>query len=90
MALVRSFQILLPKLPSVPFIGANVANTVTETTAGGAWGLLLSRTVMRNHFPRARETKRVRVHGWLKRMSTPAGRRILMRQILKGKHVLSH
>ncbi|XP_035783487.1 39S ribosomal protein L34, mitochondrial-like [Anopheles albimanus] len=91
MALVRSFQILLPKLPTaIPFFGGNLANSLTEAAAGGAWGLLSARTVIRNQFPRARETKRVRVHGWWKRMSTLTGRRVLMRKILKGKHVLSH
>ncbi|XP_053669812.1 39S ribosomal protein L34, mitochondrial [Anopheles nili] len=90
MALVRSFQILVPKLPSIPFFCGNLMNSLSEATAGGAWGLLSSRTVIRNHFPRARETKRIRVHGWLKRMATPGGRRVLMRRILKGRHVLSH
>ncbi|XP_035902332.1 39S ribosomal protein L34, mitochondrial [Anopheles stephensi] len=90
MALVRSLQILLPRLPAVPFLSGNLANGITEAMAGGAWGLLSTRTVIRNQFPRARETKRVRVHGWWKRMSTAAGRRVLMRKILKGRHVLSH
>uniref|UniRef100_A0A182RVA0 Large ribosomal subunit protein bL34m n=1 Tax=Anopheles funestus TaxID=62324 RepID=A0A182RVA0_ANOFN len=90
MALVRSLQILLPKLPTVPFFSCNLANSLSEVTAGGAWGFLSTRTVIRNQFPRARETKRVRVHGWLKRMSTLSGRRVLMRKILKGRHVLSH
>lgn len=83
-------RILLPKLPAVPFFGGNLFNGLAEATAGGAWGLLSARTVIRNQFPRARETKRVRVHGWWKRMSTLAGRRVLMRKILKGRHVLSH
>lgn len=45
---------------------------------------------VREHFPRPNERKRINRHGWNKRMSTPAGRRILMRRILKGRHVLSH
>lgn len=64
--------------------------TPSGPVAGGAWSLLSTRTNIRNHFPRAREGKRVKVHGWWKRMSTAAGRRLLMRRILKGRHVLSH
>lgn len=48
------------------------------------------RTNIRNNWPRPREGKRIKVHGWLKRMSTVSGRRVLMRRILKGRHVLSH
>ena len=55
-----------------------------------AWSLIQRRTNIRNNFPRAKETKRVKVHGWAKRMSTPEGRRIIMRRFLKGRHVLSH
>ncbi|XP_037039175.1 39S ribosomal protein L34, mitochondrial [Bradysia coprophila] len=59
------------------------------TVAGGAWNLQI-RTNIRNHFPRAKEHKRVVTHGWNKLMSTPGGRKVLMRRILKGRHVLSH
>ncbi|XP_043223067.1 39S ribosomal protein L34, mitochondrial-like [Amphibalanus amphitrite] len=48
------------------------------------------RTAMRVHFPRPREVKRLRTHGWKTRLQTPAGRRIIMRRLLKGRHVLSH
>lgn len=58
--------------------------------AGGAWSTISVRTIIRNHFPRAKETKRIKVHGWEKRMSTPEGRRVIMRRILKGRHVLTH
>ncbi|XP_065348812.1 large ribosomal subunit protein bL34m [Cloeon dipterum] len=45
---------------------------------------------IRCHFPRPSEIKRVRRHGWKKRMSTLAGRKIIMNRILKGRFVLSH
>ncbi|CAD7077585.1 unnamed protein product [Hermetia illucens] len=61
-----------------------------EMGAGGLWSYLSMRTKIRCYFPRPNEVKRIRVHGWEKRMSTPAGRRVLMRRILKGRHVLSH
>lgn len=54
------------------------------------WSYNSVRTNVRCHFPYPRETKRVRVHGFKKRMSTRSGRAILMRRILKGRHVLSH
>ncbi|KAH8400779.1 hypothetical protein KR009_000931, partial [Drosophila setifemur] len=45
---------------------------------------------VRCHFPKPMEVKRINVHGWDKRISTPEGRRTLMRRILKGRHDLSH
>ncbi|KYB26079.1 large ribosomal subunit protein bL34m [Tribolium castaneum] len=48
------------------------------------------RTIMRNHFPRPNERRRILRHGWKKRMETPAGRRVLMNRILKGRWVYSH
>lgn len=64
--------------------------TPTTSNAGGAWSLISVRTNIRDHFPRPREHKRVGLHGFLKRMSTKPGRRILMRRILRGRHHLSH
>ncbi|CAH2267309.1 jg14774 [Pararge aegeria aegeria] len=48
------------------------------------------RTKVRCYFPRPNEVRRVRRHGYKTRMSTPNGRRIIMRRLLKGKFVLSH
>ncbi|XP_072938010.1 large ribosomal subunit protein bL34m [Epargyreus clarus] len=48
------------------------------------------RTKVRCYFPRPNEVRRVRRHGWATRMSTPNGRRIIMRRLLKGRFVLSH
>ncbi|XP_028030730.1 39S ribosomal protein L34, mitochondrial [Bombyx mandarina] len=48
------------------------------------------RTKVRCYFPRPNEVKRVRRHGWDFRMSTPNGRRVIMRRLLKGRHVLTH
>ena len=45
---------------------------------------------VRCHFPKPREVKRIKVHGWDARMATEGGRRVLMRRILKGRYVLSH
>nr|XP_027194080.1 39S ribosomal protein L34, mitochondrial-like [Dermatophagoides pteronyssinus] len=45
---------------------------------------------VRWYFERCSEVKRIRKHGWKKRISTPSGRQIIMRRILKDRHVLSH
>lgn len=66
---------------------------MVEATAlpnpGGIFNVAV-RYNIRNHFPRPNERRRIKRHGWLKRMSTPDGQKILMRRILKGKHVYSH
>lgn len=67
-----------------------VLGNAAQPVVGGAWSLISVRTNIRNHFPRPREVKRIMVHGFYKRMSTRGGRLIIMRRILKGKHVLSH
>lgn len=64
--------------------------TAPPPSAGGAWSLISVRTNIRNHFPKPREIKRITLHGFNKRMSTPSGRRIIMRRILQGRQILSH
>lgn len=54
--------------------------SLTATVSGG----------VRHFFPRPSEVKRIKKHGWKQRLSTPAARQILMRRILKGRHVLTH
>ncbi|CAG9861492.1 unnamed protein product [Phyllotreta striolata] len=56
---------------------------------GGLFGIV-TRSIVRVHFPRPSERKRITVHGWEKRMKTASGRRILMNRILKGRWVYSH
>ncbi|XP_011562746.3 39S ribosomal protein L34, mitochondrial [Plutella xylostella] len=48
------------------------------------------RNKVRCYFPRPNEVRRVRRHGWQTKISTPNGRRQIMRRILKGKFVLTH
>ncbi|KAH8314506.1 hypothetical protein KR059_010964 [Drosophila kikkawai] len=55
-----------------------------------AFNRALLKPKVRCHFPKPKEVKRINVHGWDTRMSTPEGRRVLMRRILKGRHDLSH
>ncbi|CAG2184168.1 unnamed protein product [Oppiella nova] len=41
-------------------------------------------------FEKPSEVKRIRKHGWIARISTQKGRNIVMRRILRGRHVLTH
>jgi len=48
------------------------------------------RNKIRNNWKIPKEEKRVRFHGWKTRISTPGGRAVIMRRMLKGKWVLTH
>ncbi|GFU02572.1 uncharacterized protein NPIL_17671 [Nephila pilipes] len=48
------------------------------------------RTNVRKKFARPSERKRISKWSYEKRLSTPGGRAVLMRRILKGRFVLSH
>ncbi|XP_029050255.1 39S ribosomal protein L34, mitochondrial isoform X2 [Osmia bicornis bicornis] len=86
-SLICSAYRALPRLASFGQISSSITNSPSITNQ---WSLTLSRTIMRYHFPRPNERRRIKRQGWHARMSTPGGRRILMRRILKGKYVLSH
>lgn len=77
-------------LPSQSLFHTFALAAPVAATPGGAWGQISVRTKIRNYFPKPRETKRLRNHGFAKRMSTPEGRRVIWRRILKGKWVLAH
>ncbi|CAB3244779.1 unnamed protein product [Arctia plantaginis] len=68
-----------------------VASTFTPGLVKPDCHLLSSvRTKVRCYFPRPNEVRRVRRHGWETRISTPNGRKVVMRRLLKGRFVLSH
>ncbi|KOC68228.1 39S ribosomal protein L34, mitochondrial [Habropoda laboriosa] len=71
-------------------LGQACSSILTPSTITNPWSLILSRGKMRYHFPHPSERLRIKRHGWEARMSTPNGRKILMRRILKGKYVLAH
>ncbi|XP_031846943.1 mitochondrial ribosomal protein L34 [Nomia melanderi] len=77
-------------LPRFVALGQTCSSMIGSPALTNPWSLTLSRTKIRYHFPRPCERKRIKCHGWLTRMSTPNGRKIIMRRILKGRHVLSH
>lgn len=64
-------------------------SVTTEAGAGGAGNLISIRTKVRNYFPKPREVKRQQ-HSIHERLKTRGGRLVLMRRILRGRHVLAH
>lgn len=80
MAPVRQLSTIFTATPPVP-----------NNIAGGSWSLTQVRNKgVRNNWPRPREGKRVKTHGYKTRMSTLHGRKIIMRRILAGRFILSH
>ncbi|XP_017763276.1 PREDICTED: 39S ribosomal protein L34, mitochondrial [Eufriesea mexicana] len=77
-------------LPRLVSLGQTCSSIFSSTTISNSWSLTSNRTKVRYHFPHPNERRRIKRHGWFTRMSTPNGRKILMRRILKGKYVLSH
>ncbi|XP_076244839.1 mitochondrial ribosomal protein L34 [Calliopsis andreniformis] len=77
-------------LPRLITVGQTCSSALGLSAITNQWSLTLSRTKIRYHFPNPNERRRIKRHGWFARMSTPNGRKILMRRILKGRHVLSH
>jgi large subunit ribosomal protein L34 len=83
--------------PSHPVLGQLVTHQLCRSREinnhlqrNWAWGRIFARSKVRCYFPRPCELKRIKRHGLKARLSTAAGRRIIMRRILKGRHVLSH
>ncbi|KAK3925187.1 39S ribosomal protein L34, mitochondrial [Frankliniella fusca] len=80
------------QLSTAPAPGAPVldcASSASPALVGGGWSLFSVRHKIRNYFPKPREHKRLQFT-WEKRIQTPGGRAILMRRILKGRHVIAH
>lgn len=83
--------------PSYPVHGQPVTHQLCRTSEicnqlqrNGTWGRVFVRTKVRCYFPRPCEYKRIKRHGWKARLATAGGRRVIMRRILKGRHVLTH
>ncbi|NWI20930.1 RM34 protein, partial [Crypturellus soui] len=55
-----------------------------------AWSLQQVRTKARGNTYQPNNRKRKRTHGWIKRISTPAGIEVILRRMLKGRKSLSH
>uniref|UniRef100_A0A669QM19 Large ribosomal subunit protein bL34m n=1 Tax=Phasianus colchicus TaxID=9054 RepID=A0A669QM19_PHACC len=57
------------------------------------WSLLQTeqiRTKARGNEYQPNNRKRKRTHGWIKRISTPAGIEVILRRMLKGRKSLTH
>nr|CAI5862592.1 unnamed protein product [Callosobruchus analis] len=68
----------------------SLTNEVAARVSPGGPFSLAVRNVIRIHFPRPSERKRIKRHGFWQRMKTASGRRVLMNRILKGRWVISH
>ncbi|KAM9620473.1 large ribosomal subunit protein bL34m [Morphnus guianensis] len=55
-----------------------------------SWNHQQIRTKARGNEYQPNNRKRKRTHGWIKRISTPAGIEVILRRMLKGRKSLSH
>ncbi|XP_058517036.1 large ribosomal subunit protein bL34m-like [Ochotona princeps] len=58
--------------------------------SGGLLGALSTRGKARGNEYQPSNLKRKHKHGWVRRLSTPAGVQVLLRRMLKGRKSLSH
>ncbi|XP_076657865.1 mitochondrial ribosomal protein L34 [Halictus rubicundus] len=86
----RLFSNVYQNFPRFVSLGRPGSSIVGTPAITNLWSVTLSRTKIRYHFPHPNERRRIKRHGWFARMATLGGRKILMRRILKGRHVLSH
>ncbi|KFP77987.1 hypothetical protein N310_05353, partial [Acanthisitta chloris] len=54
------------------------------------WGLQQLRGRTRGNEYQPNNRKRKRTHGWIRRISTPAGIAVILRRMLKGRKSLTH
>ncbi|XP_069505057.1 large ribosomal subunit protein bL34m [Ambystoma mexicanum] len=54
------------------------------------WQMQQVRTKARGNEYQPKNMKRIRTHGWLKRLSTRGGIEVILRRMLKGRQSLSH
>ncbi|KAM6310444.1 large ribosomal subunit protein bL34m [Podargus strigoides] len=60
------------------------------TVPGPLWSHQQVRTKARGNEYQPNNRKRKRTHGWIKRISTPAGIEVILRRMLKGRKSLTH
>ncbi|XP_051495505.1 39S ribosomal protein L34, mitochondrial [Apus apus] len=58
--------------------------------AGSPWHLPQLRTKARGNEYQPNNRKRKRTHGWIRRISSPAGVAVILRRMLKGRKSLTH
>ncbi|XP_054252276.1 39S ribosomal protein L34, mitochondrial [Indicator indicator] len=59
-------------------------------TLASPWSLQQVRSKARGNEYQPNNRKRKRTHGWIKRISTPAGIEVILRRMLKGRKSLTH
>ncbi|KAM6041358.1 large ribosomal subunit protein bL34m isoform 2-T2 [Chlamydotis macqueenii] len=84
-ASVLSTSLELPLSRRLPFGPAGVCPSPLAS-----WNHQQTRTKARGNEYQPNNRKRKRTHGWIKRISTPAGVDVILRRMLKGRKSLSH
>ncbi|XP_076215365.1 large ribosomal subunit protein bL34m [Aptenodytes patagonicus] len=84
-ASVLSSSLELPLRSHLPFEPAGVC-----PSPASSWNRQQIRTKARGNEYQPNNRKRKRTHGWIKRISTPAGVAVILRRMLKGRKSLSH
>ncbi|KAM6231869.1 large ribosomal subunit protein bL34m [Spheniscus humboldti] len=84
-ASVLSSSLELPLRSHLPFEPAGVCPSPAPS-----WNRQQIRTKARGNEYQPNNRKRKRTHGWIKRISTPAGIAVILRRMLKGRRSLSH
>ncbi|GAB0200569.1 39S ribosomal protein L34, mitochondrial [Grus americana] len=84
-ASVLSGSLELPLRSHLSFKPAAVCPGVVSS-----WNHQQIRTKARGNEYQPNNRKRKRTHGWIKRISTPAGIEVILRRMLKGRKSLTH
>ncbi|XP_074161542.1 large ribosomal subunit protein bL34m [Sminthopsis crassicaudata] len=77
---------LLTRTPTEPHGCVHAA----QPGALAPWGCQQVRSKARGNEYQPSNIKRKRKHGWIKRLSTPGGIKVILRRMLKGRKSLSH
>ncbi|XP_006147199.1 39S ribosomal protein L34, mitochondrial [Tupaia chinensis] len=86
-------SLLLPTSRSVALLGGRWLQPRAWLGLPDAWGLPVlqqARGRARGNEYQPSNIKRKHKHGWVRRLSTPAGVQVILRRMLKGRKSLSH
>ncbi|KAF6095519.1 mitochondrial ribosomal protein L34 [Phyllostomus discolor] len=86
-------RLLCPVSRSAGILGVRWLQPQTLLGLSEGWGLpgtQPSRGKARGNEYQPSNIKRKHKHGWIKRLSTPAGVQVILRRMLKGRKSLSH
>ncbi|XP_061870789.1 large ribosomal subunit protein bL34m [Colius striatus] len=87
-ASVLSSSLQLPLGSHCSFKPAGISPVLSGPSS--SWTHQQIRTKARGNEYQPNNRKRKRTHGWIKRISTPAGIEVILRRMLKGRKSLTH